>query len=351
MVKKQLVSSSIVKSVTYSGINGKKYIVIHETANTSKGANAQAHANLQSNGNSRQASWQYTADDKQVVQSFSDNAQCWHAGNKYYNQNGIGIEICVNSDGDYKKAVENAAKLTKKLMDKYNISLNNVIQHNKASGKDCPHFMRAGSKGITWSGFKSLVKGDKGTESKPSKPSKKPSKPSKKPSTNLGLVDWMKANKMDSSYNNRKKLAGQYGVKNYSGTAKQNTTLLTKLKAGKPKPSKPSKPAKKGNQTTNSIVTYLKSVNINSSYSNRKKLAQENGIKNYAGTAAQNTKLLNILRDGGSIKAKTSNIKQLADKIINSTSAPTGNEARRKWLGVSKATYDKVRAEINRRYS
>src|SRR5690625_3769014 len=75
--------------------------------------------------------------------------------------------------------------------------------------------------------------------SKTSKPSKKPSKPSKKPSNNLGLVDYMKSKNMDSSYNNRAKLAKQYGIANYKGTAKQNTDLLNKLKAGKPKSNKP----------------------------------------------------------------------------------------------------------------
>ncbi|ENT6395202.1 DUF5776 domain-containing protein [Listeria monocytogenes] len=58
-----------------------------------------------------------------------------------------------------------------------------------------------------------------------------------KPSANansLGLVDYMNLNKLDSSFANRKKLANQYGIKNYSGTATQNTTLLAKLKAGKP---------------------------------------------------------------------------------------------------------------------
>ncbi|EPR4512599.1 DUF5776 domain-containing protein [Listeria monocytogenes] len=60
---------------------------------------------------------------------------------------------------------------------------------------------------------------------------------SSKPSANtnsLGLVDYMNMNKLDSSFANRKKLAAKYGIKNYSGTASQNTTLLAKLKAGKP---------------------------------------------------------------------------------------------------------------------
>ncbi|NVR94080.1 M15 family metallopeptidase [Listeria monocytogenes] len=61
------------------------------------------------------------------------------------------------------------------------------------------------------------------------------SKPSANTNTNsLGLVDYMNLNKLDSSFANRKKLAAKYGIKNYSGTASQNTTLLAKLKAGKP---------------------------------------------------------------------------------------------------------------------
>src|SRR5690625_1428159 len=172
MIKKHLVADHIDKRVTYPGTNSKKYIVIHETANTRKGANANAHARLQASGNSRNASWHYTVDDKEIVQSFSDNAQCWHAGNKYYNQNSIGIEICVNSDGNFKKAVDNAVELTKQLMRKYNVPASRVIQHNQASGKDCPRYLRAGNKGVTWAQFKAKLSGKTPTKLKSSKPSK-----------------------------------------------------------------------------------------------------------------------------------------------------------------------------------
>ena len=46
------------------------------------GADAQVHANLQSRGNPRKASWHYQIDDKQVIQSFLDTTRCWHAGKK-----------------------------------------------------------------------------------------------------------------------------------------------------------------------------------------------------------------------------------------------------------------------------
>ena len=53
-----------------------------------------------------------------------------------------------------------------------------------------------------------------------------------------------------------------------------------------------------GSYNGNSIVDYLKSIGQDSSFTNRKKLAQANGISNYTGTAAQNTQLLNLLKQG-----------------------------------------------------
>jgi N-acetylmuramoyl-L-alanine amidase len=56
------------------------------------------------------------------------------------------------------------------------------------------------------------------------------------------------------------------------------------------------KPAPKGDQNTNSIVVYLKSIGQNSSFSNREKLAVKYGINGYKGTAEQNLLLLKKLR-------------------------------------------------------
>lgn len=51
-----------------------------------------------------------------------------------------------------------------------------------------------------------------------------------------------------------------------------------------------------------SIAEALKSLKIDSSFSNRKKIAKANGIKSYIGTANQNSKLLNLLKKGKLIK-------------------------------------------------
>lgn len=173
-INKMLVAS---RQLTYAGANDKKYIIIHETANRSKGANARMHAILQANGFT--ASWHYTVDDAEIWQSFDDSVRCWHAGDGkgYGNLSGIGVEICVNEGGDYGKAISNAVELVKYLMKKHGIPLKNVIQHNQTSayGKDCPHYLRAGTRGINWHKFLDKANGALGSTHdagnvKPAKP-------------------------------------------------------------------------------------------------------------------------------------------------------------------------------------
>lgn len=53
---------------------------------------------------------------------------------------------------------------------------------------------------------------------------------------------------------------------------------------------------------SNSIVEALKSINENSSYEYRSKIANINSIKNYAGTSVQNNQLLKLLKEGKLIK-------------------------------------------------
>lgn len=55
---------------------------------------------------------------------------------------------------------------------------------------------------------------------------------------------------------------------------------------------------------SSSMVDALKSLSINPSKSNRKRIATLNGVKNYTGSAMQNTRLLNLLKKGKLIKSK-----------------------------------------------
>lgn len=120
-----------------------KYIVIHDTGNKSKGANADAHF-LFFNSGDRQSSAHYFVDDKQILRTIKDENKSWAVGDgrgKYgiTNQNSISIEMCINIDGDFKKTYLNTLKLTKHLIDKYKIPIENVVRHYDASRKICPN--------------------------------------------------------------------------------------------------------------------------------------------------------------------------------------------------------------------
>ena len=155
-----LVPTERAKLVTYTGVNPRRYITVHQTGNTSRGANANMHARLQYNGNPREASWHEQVDDKECIQSFAHTAKCWHGGDGWTgagNNESIAIEICVNSDGDYTRAVRNGARRVTQLMKMYNIPISRVVQHNHWSGKACPAQIRAGKNGINWSAFLKIV--------------------------------------------------------------------------------------------------------------------------------------------------------------------------------------------------
>lgn len=50
--------------------------------------------------------------------------------------------------------------------------------------------------------------------------------------------------------------------------------------------------------SSSSLVDALESLGVNSSFNNRRKIAKVNGVNGYVGTAAQNIKLLALLRTG-----------------------------------------------------
>ena len=308
---------------TSKGVNTKEFIVIHETANLGKGADAASHARLQARVNTRDASWHYQVDDREAIQSFDDNAICWHAAAA--NRRSIAIEICVNSDGNFRRAVENAAELTAHLMKKHGIPIERVTQHNRWTGKDCPRFLRNGSKDVTWEQFLAMVrKAYSGVGVTHTSTVKSAVKPVVKPSASSGgsVVDYLNSKGQDSSFAARKRLADQYGIKGYKGTAAQNTELLERLKKGAPKP--PPRSTTSGG----SVVDYLNRHGRDSSYSARKKLAAQYGIKNYTGTAAQNTQLLEKLQAGSAPKKKI-NTDSIVD-FLNITGQPSSFSARKR---------------------
>ena len=131
-----------------------KYLVIHFTAGSSSkpGRAKSAKHTFETS----QASADFCVDDRDIIQFNPDPYKyyCWSVGNSktdITNSNSISIEICsniktgrsvkyANTDGWYftKETLENAKKLAKYLMKKYNIPKNRVVRHFDVNSKNCP---------------------------------------------------------------------------------------------------------------------------------------------------------------------------------------------------------------------
>lgn len=105
-----------------------KYIVIHNTDNYSKGANAKAHAKAQHDGNFKGYSAHVFVDDAGAYQALPYDRGAWHVGVNYggrlfgtvNNHNSIGIEMCVQSGYNYEKAFQNTVAVCKQIMKRFN---------------------------------------------------------------------------------------------------------------------------------------------------------------------------------------------------------------------------------------
>lgn len=138
----------------------KSYITIHETGNKDAGAGAKNHANWLSNGANGEIGYHYTVDDHEIYHHIPDNEKAWHAGDGGLgtgNLHSIGIELCVNADGDFEQTKKNAAWLVAKLMKDNSIPIGNVVQHNHWSGKNCPQTIRETG---TWDAFLAMCQAE-----------------------------------------------------------------------------------------------------------------------------------------------------------------------------------------------
>jgi N-acetylmuramoyl-L-alanine amidase CwlA len=163
--KKQIAHNKVART------SAIKYIVVHDTANKSKGADADAHFNY-FNGGNRNSSADFFVDDKKILQ-VNDYTKyyTWQVGDgkgKYgiTNQNSIGIELCVNEDGNYNKAFCNMVDLTKYLMKELGIPSERVVRHYDASRKNCPASMSKNDWAY-WQDFKNRIAGVEKMEKHP----------------------------------------------------------------------------------------------------------------------------------------------------------------------------------------
>ncbi|MDX9917735.1 MAG: N-acetylmuramoyl-L-alanine amidase [Gudongella sp.] len=119
-----------------------KYIVVHDTGNANKGAGARNHY-LYFNSPGRNASSHYFVDSNEIWQIVEDENAAWHCGDgkgRYgiTNSNSIGIELCINSDGNWEETKIKGTQLIRELLKKYNLPKSCVVRHYDASLKNCP---------------------------------------------------------------------------------------------------------------------------------------------------------------------------------------------------------------------
>lgn len=144
-----------------------KAVVVHWTANTNAGADAVANRNY-FNNSGVYASTQYIVDDHQVVQCLPEDEMAYHVGARSYkkaaleklssypNDCTIGIEMCVNKDGDFEKMYKNTVALVADILRRYNWGIDRIWRHYDITGKDCPRYFVDNGAAVSY-GFSSAA--------------------------------------------------------------------------------------------------------------------------------------------------------------------------------------------------
>lgn len=117
-----------------------EFITVHNTANDASANNEIEYMTR----NSREVSFHFAVDDKEVVQGLPLNRNGWHSGdggNGTGNRKSIGVEICYSKSGGerYKKAEALAVKFIAQLLHQKGWTISRVKKHQDWSGKHCPH--------------------------------------------------------------------------------------------------------------------------------------------------------------------------------------------------------------------
>ena len=156
------------------------------------------------------------------------------------NHNSKIVNICCEAsrEDNYTQAqIDARHELTLQLMDELNLTADKVKQHGEFSGASTSC---AGYTKKQMDAFRSQLANGRASTPKPVKnPAEVAKKPSNSTYTGGSIVEYLNSIKMDSSPASRKRFASQFGIKNYTGTAKQNTDLLNAMRDGVIPESKP----------------------------------------------------------------------------------------------------------------
>jgi N-acetylmuramoyl-L-alanine amidase CwlA len=276
-----------------------EFIVVHNTANDASAQNEIAYMIR----NDNKVSFHYAVDDKEIVQGLPTNRNAWHASDGRQgqgNRKGLAIEICYSKSGGDKfiQAEKNAAEFIASILKEKGWGINKVKKHQDFATKYCPHR----TLDMGWDRFLNMIKSHMEEE-----------KPVEQPTTLAHKVgETVKINGVYTSSTSDKKLKPAVTTGKITKIIKgaKNPYLLNDGNIGwvndscivtTSKPSTENYPIP--NYKGTSIVEALNRIGVDSSYNNRKKIAQKNNVRNYSGTTIQNNQLLAKLKAGRLIKA------------------------------------------------
>jgi N-acetyl-anhydromuramyl-L-alanine amidase AmpD len=129
-----------------------KAVVVHWTANTSRGANAEANRNYFQNHPQNKVSAHWIVDDREAILCIPEDEIAYHVGAQVYqpralkelssypNDCTIGVEICVNADADFKRTYRNTVELVADILQRHGWGIDRIWRHYDVTGKDCPRF-------------------------------------------------------------------------------------------------------------------------------------------------------------------------------------------------------------------
>lgn len=149
--------------------SGRDFIVLHYYGNDNTTAWQNAHYFHESKV---EASAHYFIDNDSCYASVPEEDTAWSVSVKYgdaplwgicKNSNSINIELATFNGEIQAPTVNKAVELTKHLMNKYGIPLENVVRHYDVCHKDCPApWVGEGQGDLLWNIFKMMVAGFNG---------------------------------------------------------------------------------------------------------------------------------------------------------------------------------------------
>ncbi len=126
-----------------------EYLTIHSTGNPKSTAQNERD-NLNRPDNTTTTGFHIVVDEKEAIECIPLNKVAYHAGDGAYgrgNSKSIGLEICES--GDRAKTLENAVKVSAKILHEMNWGIDRLKRHYDWSGKNCPRILSENN----WSGW------------------------------------------------------------------------------------------------------------------------------------------------------------------------------------------------------